>query len=534
MGRLAIDLGTCQTVIARADSSGQDVVPVNVSELAGVFQPEGFNGSLIPSVLYLENASQRVCLVGQPALDRVGSNTRDPRFFRTFKRTVVSAVHAFVPVVDGMAVDSAWVLGQYLLALLRRLQAEYTPIDELIITAPVQAFEAYLCLLRQVAIDAGVTRLRVIDEPTAAAWGCGVSRAGAYVLMVDFGGGTLDLALVRFSSDARGVVVASGAESFLNEQGLSEVIVKDGALLGGCDLDQWLVDDFLKRHGLSSVTIGDDRALLLELAERVKVRLSTLYEAEFVYFCAGTLKSFRTRYTRDDFEALLLEHNVFHSIQTLLEKTLRRAAEKGVARDAIDAVVLVGGTTLIPGIQRAVRQNFAAHQVMCDRPFDAVVRGALLVPGQDCLADGLYHAYGVRYWDPRRQLHRYERLFEQGHRFPSDKPVELVLRASKRNQRHMELVIGEIDDGLEGPFEVTIRDQQVSAVRLHGVSGRVVPLNDSEGAKTIAVLDPPGQPGLDRILVRFWVDENRHLRLHVQDLLTGRCLIDDTPVVALR
>ncbi|NES98892.1 MAG: Hsp70 family protein, partial [Desertifilum sp. SIO1I2] len=120
----------------------------------------------------------------------------------------------------------------------------------------------------------------------------------------------------------------------------------------------------------------------------------------------------------------------------------------------------------------------------------------------------------------------------EGQPYPMSEPVELTLGASLDNQPSIELIIGEL--GAEtGGTEVYFDGDRLITRILGRDQQAVKPLNDREGARTIAKLDPPGFPGSDRIKILFQVDEQRFLRMTVEDLLTNQTLLDDKPVVQL-
>ncbi|MCY7276005.1 MAG: Hsp70 family protein, partial [Phormidesmis sp. CAN_BIN44] len=116
--------------------------------------------------------------------------------------------------------------------------------------------------------------------------------------------------------------------------------------------------------------------------------------------------------------------------------------------------------------------------------------------------------------------------------YPMQNPVELVLGASLDNQPSIELIIGEL--GTEtAQTEVYFDGDRLVTRSLTSNQTQVQPLNDRAGARNIAQLDPHGSPGSDRIKVNFQVDDQRFLRITVEDLLTARTLLDDQPVVQL-
>ena len=110
-------------------------------------------------------------------------------------------------------------------------------------------------------------------------------------------------------------------------------------------------------------------------------------------------------------------------------------------------------------------------------------------------------------------------------------PVELMLGASVENQPSIELIIGEL--GAEtGGTEIYFDGDRLITKQLAGTRS-VQPLNDKDGARSIAQLSPHGYPGSDRVKILFRVDEQRFLRITVEDLLANQTLLEDQPVVQL-
>jgi molecular chaperone DnaK (HSP70) len=366
----------------------------------------------------------------------------------------------------------------------------------------------------------------LLDESTAAALGYAVTNPEHPTLVIDFGGGTLDISLVRLPRARSPQQPASSLRA--------TVLGKAAAWLGGTDVDQWLLEDFLTTHGASAATCAADLGRLKHLAERVKIQLSSSQQASFVYFAPEQSRVWSKIYTRDDLDEILDKNNFFLRIQTTLDQVLRQAETHGLTRHDIAHVLLVGGTTLIPAVSRFFRQNFPRDRVHSDKPFEAVAHGALLLGRGFLLDDFLHHGYGIRYWNPQKRRHDYEELFAPGTRYPTSVPASLTLRASRARQKAIELIIGEMETQTSSPAEVVFTQGVLTSLPVTAGTPRVVPLNDGEGAKTIATLEPPGVPGQDRLRVEFRIDDNRQLRLTVQDLLANRILIEDHAVVQLR
>ncbi len=110
--------------------------------------------------------------------------------------------------------------------------------------------------------------------------------------------------------------------------------------------------------------------------------------------------------------------------------------------------------------------------------------------------------------------------------------MELVLGASVNGQPSIELILGEL--GAEsGGTEVYFDGDRLITRKISEEETSVQPLNDREGGRNIAQLNPPGNLGSDRIKVLFWVDESRFLRITVENLLTNETLLYEQAVVKL-
>ncbi|MBD2329747.1 Hsp70 family protein [Alkalinema sp. FACHB-956] len=531
----AIDFGTSNTVIARWNAVSQQAETLSVPELSLKLAQ---NPPLIPSLLYVENAARGQVVVGQPVRDRALDLASDTRFFRNFKRGIGSAVQGFIPELDGRTVEfpqvGRWFLGQVI-----RQASQLNPdvLDSIVFTVPVDSFEAYRLWLGQVCEDLQINQVRMLDEPTAAALGYGLANQEC-LLVVDFGGGTLDLSLVQLDTrviqqsggQSLGFILKWGQKSFAEESGqkvkTARVLAKAGQNLGGADIDHWLVDHFVQTQGLQVSPVTT------RLAERLKIALSLQHQAQEVFFNDETFESYELALTRDRFNDILQEHQFFARLDEAMNQVLQQAQRQGLALQDIGAVLLVGGTSQIPAVQTWLHQYFDPSKIRSDKPFEAIAQGALQLDRGVELKDFLYHGYGVRFWDRRINAHNWHPIIRTGQPYPMEKAVEIVLGASRENQPSIELIIGELGNET-GQTEVYFDGDRLVTRNLSSQTTTVQPLNDKEGARNIAELDPPGVPGSDRIKVQFQVDAKRFLRITVEDLLTQRTLVEDQPVVQL-
>jgi molecular chaperone DnaK (HSP70) len=524
----SLDFGTSNTVIARRNQATGQAEPV---ALPGWTMPDP--PYLLPSLLYVQDAALEKVLIGQQVLSQGLDNSGDPRFFSNFKRGIGAKVQGFLPTIDGKEIsfDQAgiWFLGGLLTAL--RKNGE-TP-DDLVLTVPVNSFEQYRQWLLAGCESLGANRIQLIDESTAAALGYGLEE-GQTVLVIDFGGGTLDLSLVQPAipqAQPDGFLLKWGRKVFGNRENqklpIARVLAKVGRNLGGTDIDTWIADSLARQQNLPK------GALLQRLAEKLKIRLSSATSATEVYFDEDSLRTNKLTLERDQLEALLGARGFLAQMDNCLDKLWQQARQRGIEASSVDAVLLVGGTCQMPIVRDWAANRLGAGKLRSDKVFEAVAHGALKLGSGLQVEDYLYHSYGVRYWDHRRSRHAWHTLFKAGQAYPSSTPVELVLGASVSNQPNIELVIGELADGQDSTevfFEqgrLTVRsgNEEESAVRA---------LNDSDEGRVIAQLEPPGFPGRDRVKVQLRIDAKRQLRINVEDLQRKEVLMSDQPVVQLQ
>lgn len=222
----------------------------------------------------------------------------------------------------------------------------------------------------------------------------------------------------------------------------------------------------------------------------------------------------------------------FELLDESMTTLLQQARRQGIELPDINAVLLVGGTVQLPAVQTWIKQYFEPEKIRCERPFEAIAQGALQLAQGVQIKDFLYHSYGIRYWDRRNQRHKWHSLIKAGQAYPMSQPVELVLGASVENQPSIELIMGELGADT-GSTEVYFDGDRLITRRMDNTETSVKPLNDQEGARTIAQLTPAGYPGSDRIKILFQVDEQRFLRITVEDLLTNDTLLENQLVAQL-
>jgi molecular chaperone DnaK (HSP70) len=529
---IAIDFGTSNTVITRWNPVTQQPETLN---LPGLSIQQSLNPPLIPSLVYVEEATQGKVLIGQQVRDRGFDLKGETRFFRGFKRGIGADIQGFLPELDGQIITFEQVGQWFLTKVIEQLVPLQGGLDSLVLTVPVDSFETYRHWLGKVCQSLPVEQVRMLDEPTAAALGYGLADQ-EILLVIDFGGGTLDLSLVQLAQGVQpntkplGFILKWGNKSLAEDSKqkvkTARVLAKAGQNLGGTDIDNWLVDYFAKTQGLAV------SPLTTRLAEKVKIQLSTQNQASEVYFDDETFESYELELNRDTLENILKEHAFFELLDESMTTLLQQARRQGIELADINAVLLVGGTVQLPAVQTWVKQYFEPEKIRCERPFEAIAQGALQLTQGIEIKDFLYHSYGVRYWDSRKGRHKWHPIIKAGQAYPMSQPMELVLGASLENQPSIELIMGELGADT-GSTEVYFDGDRLITRRSDNGETSVRPLNDQEGARTIAQLTPTGHPGSDRIKILFQVDEQRFLRITVEDLLTNDTLLENRLVAQL-
>ena len=287
----AIDFGTSNTAIARWNTVTSEAELVR---LPGLSQQLSSQPPLIPSLVYVEDAARGKIIAGQAVRDRGLDLNNDPRFFRGFKRGIGTQIQGFLPELDGVKISFERIGEWFLTELVASLRQE-AALQSLVLTVPVDSFESYRHWLTRICQSLAVEQIKILDEPTAAALGYQVKKQES-LLVVDFGGGTVDLSLVQLSSQnpESGYLLKWGnrllGKSEVQQKNTARVIAKAGENLGGIDIDNWLVDYFTEIQDLPKST------LTTRLAERLKIKLSTDIKAKEVYFNGRNFRNLRAEF----------------------------------------------------------------------------------------------------------------------------------------------------------------------------------------------------------------------------------------------
>jgi len=520
---LAIDFGTTNSVLAKWNEQQQTAELIYLPGICQETEPP-----LVPSLVYVQDGQSGKILFGQPVKKILNKAPQDERIFRDFKRGLLTADEATARDIDNVRWNHANAGKHFIHALIENLPIPQNEIDELVLTVPVTAFSHYLSWLTDTFSELQVEKVRVVDESSAAALGYAVTEPGALVLVFDFGGGSLDLSLVKLPENrARiggflGRIFGVGAG-----QHAARVIAKSGQVLGGGDVDRWLMAEVLHQLGWDPDESAKPNIQLLTACEQAKIRLSSEISADILVPNGRDARM--VTITRSELEKLLHHHQFPERLQQAIQSILNTARRDGVFREDIENVLLVGGMSQMPLVQETLAAYFPNQMLLCDKPFTAVAEGALRVAAGLGLEDYLAHSYGLRYFDIQNGKTTYEEILPAGTRYPSENPVEILLAPAHEGQQTLELVIGEIDT------------EAVSAVDVHHENGEIVfvaqlenpvqavrPINLANASENQISLNPNFEPGEEHLKAAFRLDENRRLWVDIVNPKTGQFYLQNT------
>jgi len=526
-GRLAIDFGTSNTLLAVWDEQRNDAFSLHIPEYSHTYLQADETISVVPSLIHYADDNTR--WIGSQVLQRGLYHSRHT--FRWMKRYISQRSPIKVH-INGRDI-TPFTAGRDFLSTLLLFASSQVDLrgEEIALSVPVETFEHYENWLASVTEAAGLPRFRLIDEPSAAALGYGAQiQPGNVYLVFDFGGGTLHASVVLMEDTPSN-----------NSGRRCRVLGKAGKFIGGSTIDQWIFQEVLRQNGRQDFE-EPVRLLsnaLLVACESAKEQLSTAETAPILVADPASGAALSAELTRAKFEELLDQHDLFTEINRTVRSALNGARERGFNEENIKAVLMVGGSSTIPAVQRTLRQFFGKERVSFHRPFDAVVRGAAaFVAGAD-FYDHIQHDYAIRFVNPVTHQYDYRVIVKRGTPYPTPAAVaRLAVKASFDQQNQLGIAIFEIaeahtaaENGVEIVFDPSGAARVMQITPNEAEQRSLFWMN--EASPTFLAVDPPAQRGEARFEVEFCIDANKRLTLTARDLISGQLTHKDYPVVKL-
>jgi molecular chaperone DnaK len=356
---IGIDLGTSNSAASVMEAGSPVIIPSAEGQTVA--------GKAFPSYVAFTKDGQ--LLVGEPARRQAVTNPEGTAF--EFKRKMGTN---FKYNLAGKEYTPEQ-LSAFLLQKIKKDAEAFlgAPVAKAVITVPAYFDDSQRQATKNAGEIAGLEVVRVINEPTAAAFAYGLEKAGRdqKILVFDLGGGTLDVTVMDFGE-------ADGQATF-------EVLATSGdTQLGGKDMDtaviDYVVSEFKRETGLDLTNDKMAMNRVRESVEKAKIELSTVLETDlnlpFISADASGPKHLNMKLTRAKVEDL-----VKPIIERMKQPVQQALGDAKLTPHEIGRIILVGGPTRMPVVQKFV-ENFIGKQV--ERgidPMEAVAKGAAVQAG---------------------------------------------------------------------------------------------------------------------------------------------------------
>ena len=508
-GTLAIDLGSSTTVVVFQKENGQ---PPELLDLPPISRAIGE----IPSLIWKSSEKEESYLIGQQIIDLNLINEKENNLSQDFKRWIGST--EIEPIYDSKITPEK--AGEILIHSIWEKVSQKVNIKRLVLTAPVDTYREYRTWLVNVCNSLEVKEIALVDEPTAAAMGAGL-EPGSTLLVLDFGGSTIDMSIVALEG---GEGQASPIAQLVRFDGnnlegkstqvlrTAKVLGKSGLRLGGKDIDRWIFHHLLPEENPTNSILRKAEELKCELSNtNIKETLVITKKVNNIQNEEKFLKL-----SKKGLEELLIEKGLLKSIEKLFIQTINSAKRNSFELKDLDSVVLVGGGSRIPLIKNYLSDICNSIPFLTPPPIEAIALGALhLTPGVQ-IKDVLNKGVSLRCWNKKNEKHIWHPLFLAGQTWPTNKPLEIILAASINNQLSIDLIIGEPQE--EGSNEI-IYTNGIPTLTTIESKDKIKKITNT----IISIpVDPPGEIGQDCIKLIFNINDNCQLEVEGVDLRNNK------------
>ena len=432
-GTLAIDLGNTNTVIA---FQGEKEINSKLIKIPNITSYPG----IIPTSVWFEEDS-RVTKIGMSAYEMKNKLNSELYFYSNFKRLIGNPFEK-----NHTKQLTPAECGEKFFRILWENIPQNLLVKRLVLTAPIDTYKGYRQWLVNLSERLPVDEIALVDEPTAAALGVDVPY-GSKIMTIDIGGSTIDMNIIQIdggegkSGPIAELLKFKGNDvSGISKQKIrcAEIISKIGSKIGGKDIDQWIVNNFLpSNQDIRNLLKAEEIKCMLSSPE-IKPQKSFLIDL----FCKKNEKK-EFVINKEIFEKILVQNNLINHLNCLIKDLLNEARGNFCNVQDLHSIILVGGGTQIPLIKEWISKRIPEIEIKSPPPIESIALGALkMTPGVK-IKDILNKGISIRLFNRRERKHYWHPIFCRGQTWPTDKPFELILQASKADQNIFEIIIGE-------------------------------------------------------------------------------------------